>query len=301
MGAYALITAAHNEEKYIERTLRSVTSQTVLPGQWIIVSDGSTDRTYELAQRYAENFPFIRVVRREKNQDRNFASQVLAQNAGIRMLRIEEFDFVGLLDADLSFGPTYFHDLFDRFRHNLSLGLAGGFIYEEKNGQFIHARGNRKRSVAGAVQMFRRECLQDVRPFLPIKHGGGDACAEITCRMKGWRVQSFPELEVRHHRPTGSAGGLLRSWYRQGFMDYSIGYHPIFEAAILARRIPYRPFLLGALARSYGFLVANLRHEKRMVSPEFVSYVRMDQMKRLRTFGQSERRKDRLRPARQAD
>lgn len=281
MEAYALVTAARNEEEYIEKTLRSVTSQTVLPRKWIIVSDGSTDRTDELVQRYAGAFPFIQLVRTEGNQHRNFASKVFALNAGTRKLALEEFDFVGFLDADVSFAPGYFNDLFEKFRQDAVLGLAGGFISQERNGRFVFEKGNRTRSV-GIVQTFRRECFKDIGGFLPIRYGSEDACAEIVSRMKGWRVQSFPDLEIRHHRPSGSAVGVLRYLYWQGFADYSLGCHPVFEIAKLALRIPYPPFFLGALVRLSGFIAASLSREKRMVSPEFVGFLRNEQMERLR-------------------
>ena len=45
---YLLITAARNEEEYLELTIKSVVSQTVRPVRWLIVSDGSTDRTDEI-------------------------------------------------------------------------------------------------------------------------------------------------------------------------------------------------------------------------------------------------------------
>lgn len=51
--AYVLATAAYNEEAhYLERLVGSVVSQTVGPKKWTIVSDGSTDGTDEIAQRY---------------------------------------------------------------------------------------------------------------------------------------------------------------------------------------------------------------------------------------------------------
>jgi len=282
MEAYALITAVHNEERHIEKTLRSVTSQTVLPAKWIIVSDGSTDRTDELVERYAKSFQFIRLVRREREQQRNFASKVFAQNAGLQMLAPNHIDFVGLSDGDISFGPGYFHCLLEKFSKDPRLGLAGGFVYEEVNGRFIPVAGNRTRSVAGAIQVFRRECFESIGGLLPLKYGCVDTYPEIAARMRGWRVQSFPELEIRHHRPTGGAAGYR---YRQGFADYSIGYHPVFEVARLLRQIPCRPFSLGAVAQLCGFVAANFCREKRMVSPDLVAFLRNEQKERLLPFG----------------
>ena len=49
---YVLITPARNEEAFIEKTIESVIHQTVLPVKWVIVDDGSTDRTAEIVCRY---------------------------------------------------------------------------------------------------------------------------------------------------------------------------------------------------------------------------------------------------------
>ncbi len=50
---YVLITPAHNEEAFIQKTLDSMVAQTVLPERWVIVDDGSTDRTAEIVESYA--------------------------------------------------------------------------------------------------------------------------------------------------------------------------------------------------------------------------------------------------------
>ena len=58
-SSYALATAAYNEEKLIEKVIQSITSQTVLPKKWVIVNDGSSDRTAEIVRKYADQHPFI--------------------------------------------------------------------------------------------------------------------------------------------------------------------------------------------------------------------------------------------------
>ena len=50
---YLLITPARNEEAFLELTIQSVLKQTVRPVRWLIVSDGSTDRTDEIITRHA--------------------------------------------------------------------------------------------------------------------------------------------------------------------------------------------------------------------------------------------------------
>ncbi|MBX6326162.1 MAG: glycosyltransferase family 2 protein, partial [Chthoniobacterales bacterium] len=100
---YVLITPAHNEERFIRKTLDSMVNQTLLPERWVIVNDGSTDRTGEIVAEYARRFPWIQLVYRSPRLDRSFAAKVHAFNAGLQRVQSLEFDVIGNLDADLSF------------------------------------------------------------------------------------------------------------------------------------------------------------------------------------------------------
>jgi glycosyltransferase involved in cell wall biosynthesis len=60
---YVLVTPARNEEAFIELTIRSMLSQTGRPVKWIIVSDGSTDRTDEIVKRHASGHEWIELLR----------------------------------------------------------------------------------------------------------------------------------------------------------------------------------------------------------------------------------------------
>jgi glycosyltransferase involved in cell wall biosynthesis len=283
--SYALVTAAYNEENYISRALQSITAQTVRPKKWVIVNDGSNDRTEEIVRQYAEQYKFIELCKIVEEHPRNLTAQVNAINKGFSHLIGGDYDFIGNLDADVSFGPTYFENLLERFSRDPKLGLAGGFIYEEeKAGYFKSRRTNNIASVAHAVQLFRRECLEDLGGYKSFSWAGADWHAEVSLRMKGWHVRSFPELQVDHHRPTGRGFGLLRYWYRGGVMDFYMGTHPFFELFRMARRCREKPYFLGALVRLVAFGWAYCRGEKRQVSDEFVGFLRKEQMGRLRLY-----------------
>ena len=49
---YIAITIAYNEEKYIRDTIESVLNQTIKPRLYIVVDDGSTDRTQFIVSEY---------------------------------------------------------------------------------------------------------------------------------------------------------------------------------------------------------------------------------------------------------
>ena len=60
--AYVLMTPARNEAQNIRRVLETVAAQTVHPVRWVIVDDGSTDRTAEIVETFAAEHVGQRVV-----------------------------------------------------------------------------------------------------------------------------------------------------------------------------------------------------------------------------------------------
>ena len=90
------MTAAHNEEAFIVKTMTSVLGQTVLPKRWVIVSDGSTDNTDQIVETYSKQHEFIRFLKLTRPTGRNFGSKGLALQKGSR-LRQEEQDLPSVL------------------------------------------------------------------------------------------------------------------------------------------------------------------------------------------------------------
>ena len=122
--SYALVTPARNEESHLEELIRSVAGQTVLPIRWVIVSDGSTDRTDEIVRSHAERYPWIVLLRRDRDSNRHFAGKWYAVNAGYESLSQLEFDLIGNLDADITLPPDYYEFLIARFQETPQLGVA---------------------------------------------------------------------------------------------------------------------------------------------------------------------------------
>ncbi len=104
---YVLITPARNEQAFIRRTLDSVVTQTILPERWVIVDDGSIDSTAEIVESYTKRYPWIELIRRRQDPDRNFASKAHSVALAFTRATPFEFDVVGNLDADVSFEPDY--------------------------------------------------------------------------------------------------------------------------------------------------------------------------------------------------
>ena len=280
--AYALITPAKNEEGYIERTIQSVVSQSVRPQKWVIVDDGSSDNTAAIADAYACRYPWITVARRSPRLSRDFASKARSFALGYEQLKDVAFDYLGNLDAEISFAPNYYERLFDFFRDYSRLGVAGGKFYDiAENGRRYPVR-NSPDSVRGAVQMFRRKCYEDVGGYLPMPTGGIDSAAEITARMKGWKVRTFPNLTVLHHRLTGTGGGApLFALVRSGFKDRSLGYYGLFEVLRCAIRLAEPPYVIGGLSRLVGYCWSWMKRDQPLLPSDTVRFLHREQRGKL--------------------
>ena len=282
MSDYVIITPAHNEEVLIRHTVESVIAQTIRPLRWVIVNDASSDGTRAVAERYAAQYPFIEVVNLERAAGRHFGNKVWAFNAGLERVQGLDFDFVGNLDADISFVPSYFDELLKQFKMNAKLGLAGGMIHTLTDGNFV-SQEVALDSVAGAVQLFRRKCFEQVGGYRAMPLGGIDAAAEIAARMNGWVTKTFPDLQVQEHRMTGSATARpLCSRIKEGRRMYSLGYSPLFFFVRCLYRVMERPALVGSVAALCGYLGSICRSGSVAVSPEMVSFLRAEQHRKLK-------------------
>ena len=225
---------------------------------------------------------FIKLVNVERTGGRNFGRKILAFNRGLAEVQDLDYDFVGNLDADISLSPDYFRSILNEFTVDSRLGLAGGIVYTKAGSDFV-TYDQTLDSIGGAVQMFRRKCMEDVGGYPVFEQGGEDAAVEITARMKGWKVRKFPENRVYEQRTTGTAStGLLRSKFREGNRFYCLGYGLLFYALRCLYRLPERPVLLGSTAALFGYLKSMFRRMPVNLPAEVVNYLRAEQRKKLR-------------------
>ena len=277
---YALITPAHNEERFIAKTLESMAAQTLLPERWVIVDDGSTDATAKIVEKYAEHHRWIDLVRRSQRGDRSFAGKVHSFKAGLERVRLLDFELIGNLDADLSFDPDYLEFLIRKFSDDPQLGVAGTPFTEEGGYDSAKDSFEGENHVAGGCQLFRRKCFEEIGGYIPNPAGGIDWIAVTTARMRGWKTRSFPEKRFHHYRSLGTAG--RNSWaasFSYGEKDYYLGGSPLWQLFRVVYRFTKRPLDGAALLGGYCWAAA--RRIRRPVSRELMRFHRREQMKKL--------------------
>lgn len=284
MQKYVLITPAHNEALFIERTFQSVCSQTRPPLRWIVVNDASTDQTAAILERCKSQRPdLLDVVLLQRSAGRDFGNKVRAFNAGLARASDLDYSFIGNVDADVSLPPDYYQKILAEFENDSKLGLAGGMVSSCIDGEYV-SQNVAQDSVAGAVQLFRRECFEGIGGYLVLPNGGIDAAAEIMARKCGWKVRTFSRLQVLEHRRTGTAtASPLVARLKEGRRLYSLGYSFVFFAMRCVRRSMERPRLLGSLAALFGYLSALAKREPIALPTAVVSYLRQEQRGKLLT------------------
>jgi biofilm PGA synthesis N-glycosyltransferase PgaC len=283
---FVVITPARDEEDHIEKTLSSMVNQSILPRQWVIVDDGSSDRTTDIVEKYVDGHPWIKLVRREDRGARKQGGGVIeAFYEGFRSVEGLEWDFIVKLDADVSFDSDYFESCFKKFSDDPKLGVGGGLIYNsDGENRWVEKTMGPRFHVRGATKIYRKDCWVDIAPLT--RAPGWDTVDEVKANMKGWSTYTFVDIPLVHHRYTGSADGAWKNAVKNGRANYISGYHVIFMIFKCAKRLFQSPFLIGSSGLMWGYISGYLYGKERITDSEFISYIRKQQIRRI-TFRKS--------------
>ena len=276
---YVVITPVRDEEEYLEKTILSVIGQTIRPAEWVIVNDGSTDRTGEIIDRYAGKYDWIRALHRTNRGFRKPGGGVVDTfYDGYRSLTCKEWNFVVKLDGDLSFEPDYFERILARFLAEPKLGIAGGTLYYVTEGEKKIEHSPRFH-VRGPTKVYRRECWEQIGGLWAA--AGWDTVDEVKANMLGWKTMTLPDVYARHNRPTGTADGIWSDSVKRGLICYSVGYHPLFTLARCLYHAASKPYAVRSVGMAYGYIRACLTSAPRIKDAPVITFVRKEQMNRL--------------------
>ncbi|MDQ3992439.1 MAG: glycosyltransferase family 2 protein [Actinomycetota bacterium] len=279
LPTYAVVTPVRDEADHFARTAESLISQTHRPRQWIVVDDGSTDGTRELAERYAAEHDWIEVIAADGSHERARGAPIVrAFQRGCAALA-EQPEVVVKLDGDLYLPPHYFEWVAATFARDPRAGIVGGVALIPEDGRWVPERGNLL-NVNGVAKAYRVACLEDIGGLRPSM--GWDGIDEYGARARGWHVRVLTELTLLHYRPRGSKQKPLKARWEEGRGNAYMGYLPSWLLVRAAyRSFVERPPLLGGLVLLAGFLWARLRRVPQVDDPAARAELRAEQRARL--------------------
>lgn len=276
---YYIVIPAHNEADQIALTLESLVNQTVLPAKVVVVNDNSTDETEFIVASFIEKHNWISVVNNTSEAKHLPGSKViLAFNKGLETLD-QNYDIIVKADADLIFPKNYFETIIQHFQSDKAIGMAGGFCYIEKNGEWVLENLTDKDHIRGALKAYRKECFEQIGGLRTAM--GWDTVDELLSRFYGWEIKTDESLQVKHLKPTG-ANYNKASRYKQGEAFYSLGYG-FWITAIASLKLALRkrkPFLF--IDYINGFWKAKSNKKPLLVTEEQASFIRNYRWKKMK-------------------
>jgi poly-beta-1,6-N-acetyl-D-glucosamine synthase len=273
MPKYVIISPVRNEEEYLKLTLDSVVKQTLLPSEWIMVNDGSTDRTEEIIKEYAAKYNWIKLV---TLTDRGFyfpgTGVVNVFYKGFEKIETHDWNYVVKLDVDLEFESDYFEKLLKEFDKNPKLGIASGccLLPIKENWVIEHVLDDHP---VGPSKVYKRESWDQFGGLIPVP--GWDLADLLSAQMNGWETRCFKELLIKHYRITGARRkGIWAPKYLQGRFEYRHGYSFVYTFLKAIFRVFDKPYIIGSIAKVCGYIYAWIKKEDFLFKEDMRKFLR---------------------------
>jgi biofilm PGA synthesis N-glycosyltransferase PgaC len=284
---YVIVSPVRDEADYLERTIESIVAQQHRPAEWVIVDDGSTDATPQIAAAAAAAHDWIRVLTRPGRADSGRARGkpiVEAFNAGLATVRAPH-EFVVKMDGDLYVPPHYFDWVARTFGRYPRAGIVGGFGLVPDGNEWVPDLIGRH-NVAGYIKGYRRACLEEIGGLQASM--GWDGIDEYSARARGWTSHPLTELVVLHYRRRGARQTWWRARWEEGIGNAFMGYLPSFVVLRAGYRgLVERPPILSGIVLFAGYAWSRLTRRPQVPDPAARDELRREQRARLRRRGAS--------------
>jgi glycosyltransferase involved in cell wall biosynthesis len=277
---YAIVSPVRNEARHLPGLAASIADQQHRPRRWVIVDDGSSDGTREIAAGLAAEHDWIELVDSGSDHSRARGAPIVrAFNAGLATLG-ELPELVVKLDGDLYLPPHYFHWVAQTFRRDASAGVVGGTVLVHDGSRWVPDAVS-AHNVHGVAKAYRSACLREIGGLRPSM--GWDGIDEYAARARGWRSVVLSELTILHYEKRGAKQRWWKARFEEGLGAHYMDYRPGF----LALRVVYRmavehPRVIGGLLLGAGYLWGRLRRAPVVDDPAARAALRAEQRKRLR-------------------
>ncbi len=243
----SVIIPAYNEEEGLPKVIEEIPSAV---DEIIVVDDGSSDKTYEVAKKYD-----VKVLKHEKNMGKVAAIRTGLKNA--------TGDIIVLTDADYTYPAKYIREIVKRLEEGSDLVIGSRFSNKTAKMPKLNRIGNRiLSSIASYVsgtkitdgqsgfRGFRKDFLED----LEVSASGLEFESEMTVKAAklGYKVTEVP-TEYRERTGKSKLNPFIDG-YKMFFSIFSILYK---ETSFLAKAILFPAILFGLSGMIFGGISLN--------------------------------------------
>lgn len=281
LPSWALVTPVRDEGELLDELVAVVRAQELRPARWVIVDDGSRDRTPSVLAKLRARDPWIDVVTLPPRNNDDDAATRYAQalvhgfRAVLELAEAEqlELDYVANLDADVRPRPSLFAELVERSERDRAIGIAScrlGASAEDGawQPQLEHPCG----APRSGLRLWRRECLEQAA-FYPAPHWG--SVTGLRARNRGWRTTVHSDLVAEVVRGDASRHGWWTGFRRIGAGAWFVGAHPL-TVAMEAVAVSAHERDLRGLALLAGYVESAVRGRRRSSDPELLEFYGSD-------------------------
>ena len=208
------IIPVHNGEHFLRDALDSILAQSHPPSEIIVVDDGSTDRTPEIARGYEPEVTYLRQQR---------SGPAGARNAG---LRSASGDFIAFLDADDTWRPEKLERQLERFGGRPELGVCVTLIQNfwepemaEEAARFAdHPRSRPTPGYVTVTMLARADVFETVGPFNAELAHGDAAEWFLRCKEAGVATDLVSDVLVDRRLHRGNRSRRYASASRDAYL-----------------------------------------------------------------------------------
>lgn len=308
---YAIVTPCKNEEWNLPNLIKSVLAQTIRPVLWVIVDDGSTDKSGEILDQFEKEYDWVKVIHLEEAKEYLGAHISYVYNSGFEYIKNYSdespllWEYIGILDSDAIAEPEYFEKLIYRFEMNPKLGIASGSTCENTENIIHILRGeNSKFDVTlqeswntypfslkgkqvrldlpmGSARLWKRKCFEETGGCFD-NINMPDAISNVKAKIKGWETARFPEIKLIE-RSGLSAKGNWYGYQDRGKANYVVNL-PL--RIILLKALNYsvhKPHYSG-IAYFWGYFKSVISRNEQVKDKEVIRYYRTVHLSETRKY-----------------
>lgn len=309
---YIVVTSCRDEEKNLPNLVQSITAQTIRPALWVIVDDGSTDKTGEIIAEAEKRYEWIKGIHLKEHKKYMGTHIAYVCNKGFEFATEYcnkegiSYDYIALVDADNILEEKYFEKLMEEFEKDEEWGIASGNsalvdiekilsnlkinnptvtvmdaeFWQTYDTNTTQIQNSREDLPMGSARVWRKECFEETGGYLPVPLP--DSVSNALAKLKGWRTRRFMDIRVIERRGL-SKQGLWKGYKEKGESYFFLGQS--FSLAML-KALKYtftRPYYSG-IAYFYGYNKSFIFKKGRVNDDEIRYYYKHIRAKELRAY-----------------